>query len=139
MNTLPAPTGAFAHLIRRKAATLTVTKPKPAPAAKAPAAKHPAAPTPPTFEHLLRARGNDLDAMIDMAGNLRSVDARADSFANEMEVAMAQADGRDPRTLDAGPSQAHLDQPLGADDIVAVLERRDASRAARRFDRTGRF
>ena len=64
-------------------------------------------------------------------------DMRAEKFAAEMEQVMAQVEGRAARPLLGGPTQDHLDQPMSGDQIVDVIRRRDASRAARRSDRVG--
>ena len=66
-----------------------------------------------------------------------SAEVHANDFAAAMEQVMAQAEGRAPRPLLGGPSQEHLEQTMGGDQIVDVLKRRDASRAARRSDRVG--
>ena len=102
-------------------------------------------PGPKSFAHLLPSVSKDAAAgpvtastRNDQDQPRRSAsDARAEAFAIEMERILAQVEGREPRDLIAGPSQAHLETGLTAKDMLAVVKRRNEARATRRPDLIG--
>ena len=157
----PRREGAFAYLIREQTAKLARDKQlagnakaagrpeqKPASVTKsARPAERAAAPAPYDFSHLSRAAvkrdryakltHHDTEPSEHTQQRCSLEDMRAEKFAAEMEQVMAQVEGRAARPLLGGPTQDHLDQPMSGDQIVDVIRRRDAARAARRSDRVG--
>ena len=138
---------AFGHLSIPKKEP---SKKPPAPAKKVirPPEPAPAASVPYNFSHLQRAamKRTSLDGLTSRLEDTKSTtndlprrssaDARAYDFAVEMEQVQATVEGRKPRQLvDDGPRQSS--QAFDAAEMIAVLQRRDASRAAPRSDRIG--
>lgn len=137
------PPGSASNSVRRVERKASV--PVPAPKMSRPAERTPAASAPSDFSHLRRAamkRGEFARRVEDTERNgadqtrRTPTEVRADKFAATMESVKANIEGRAPRNLvDVAPKQeAH---EFDADEMIAVLRRRDAARAARRPDLVG--